>query len=181
MQLKSGNACQSKAKTDFDDQAAPILILKTQAGEQQVRMGVSPGNVLDGTAPPQLAQQILTAHLQSELRQAPPNGISQAELKRTGTSCNKPCRSKRSSTTSNTAGSTASVGETGRHARSVAPTTGAASNPSSGWTLRRAPQLVPHSNAGCPRSRAFRDRIPRTPRYWDLDRGLAERTPSEGT
>lgn len=73
---------QSKAKTDFDDQAAPILILKTQAGEQQVRMGVSPGNVLDGTAPPQLAQQILTAHLQSELRQAPPNGISQAELKR---------------------------------------------------------------------------------------------------
>jgi len=79
---KAWEHLQSKAKTDFDDQDAPILVLKTQPGEQQIRMGVSPGNVLDGTAPPQLAQQILAAHLQSELRHAPPSGISQEELRR---------------------------------------------------------------------------------------------------
>ena len=79
---KTWERLQSKATTDFDAGNAPILILKTPAGEQQIRMGVSPGNVLDGTAPPQLAQQILAAHLESELRHAPPNGISQEELSR---------------------------------------------------------------------------------------------------
>ena len=79
---KAWERLQSKAKTDFDAQNAPILILKPQPGEQQIRMGVSAGNVLDGTAPPQLAQQILAARLHSELRHAPPHGISQKELAR---------------------------------------------------------------------------------------------------
>ena len=71
---------QSKARTDFDDQNAPIL--QIQMGEQQVSVGLSAENVLKGTTPPQLARHILAAHLQSELRHAPPNGISQAELSR---------------------------------------------------------------------------------------------------
>jgi hypothetical protein len=79
---KAWERLQSKGRTDLDDQDAPILVLKTPVGEQQIRVGVSPGNVLDGTAPPELAQQILAAHLQSELRHAPPNGISQEELRR---------------------------------------------------------------------------------------------------
>jgi hypothetical protein len=73
---------QSKAKTDLDRHDAPILILKAQAGEQSVRVGLSAGNILDGTAPPQLVQQIIAARLHAELRHAPPRGISQAELSR---------------------------------------------------------------------------------------------------
>ncbi|MFZ3341858.1 MAG: hypothetical protein WA213_13310 [Terriglobales bacterium] len=79
---KSWNRIESKAKIDLDDHDAPILILKTSAGEQPVRVGVSAGNLLDGTAPPQLVRQIIAARLQAELRHAPPHGISQAELSR---------------------------------------------------------------------------------------------------
>jgi len=81
-QAKAWERLQSKATTDFDDQDAPILILQSQAGDQPIRLGASATNVLNGTAPPQLAQQILAAHLESELRHAPPNGISRNELSR---------------------------------------------------------------------------------------------------
>jgi len=77
---KAWERLQSKAKTGLDEQDAPVVILKAQAGDEQIQIGASPGNVLNGAAPPELAQQILAAHLQFELRHAPPNGISQAEL-----------------------------------------------------------------------------------------------------
>ena len=77
---KTWERLQSKAKTDFDAEDAPIL--KMQLGEQQVRIGASAENLLDGSGPPQLAQQIIAARLQSELRHAPPNGISQTQLSR---------------------------------------------------------------------------------------------------
>jgi hypothetical protein len=81
-QAKVWERLQSKARTDFDDQDAPILILNSQAGDQPIRLGATAANVLNGSAPPQLAQQILAARLESELRHAPPNGISQSELSR---------------------------------------------------------------------------------------------------
>ncbi|MGH9642121.1 MAG: hypothetical protein ACRD3Q_06810 [Terriglobales bacterium] len=77
---KSWERMQSKTKMGFDDQNAPIL--EVRLGEQQVSMGVSPGNLRNGTAPPQLVEQFLAARLQSELRHAPANGISQTEIAR---------------------------------------------------------------------------------------------------
>ncbi len=73
---------QSKAKTGLDAEDAPILILKPQAGEQPIRVGISAGNVLNAATPPQLARQVIAARLQSELHHAPPHGISQAKLQR---------------------------------------------------------------------------------------------------
>lgn len=77
---KTWERLQSKAKTDFDAEDAPIL--KMQVGEQQIRIGASAENVLNGSATLQLAQQIIAARLRSELRHAPPNGISQPQLAR---------------------------------------------------------------------------------------------------
>jgi hypothetical protein len=81
-QAKAWERLQSKARTDFNADDAPILILKTPAGDQPVQIGASAGNVLSDTATPQLAQQIIAARLQSELRHAPPHGISQADVRR---------------------------------------------------------------------------------------------------
>ena len=77
---KTWGRLQSKAKTDFDAEHTPIL--KMQVGAQQVRIGATAENVLNGGASPQLAQQIIAARLQSELRHAPPNGLSQTQLSR---------------------------------------------------------------------------------------------------
>ena len=77
---KSWQRLQSMARMDFDDQDG--LILHMQVGDREVRIGASAENVLNTTTPPELARNILAAHLQSELCHAPPNGISQAELSR---------------------------------------------------------------------------------------------------
>jgi hypothetical protein len=53
-----------------------------QLGEQQVIIGASAENIFNGTAPPQLVQQIIAARLQSELRHAPPKGLSQQAITR---------------------------------------------------------------------------------------------------
>lgn len=71
---------QSKAVTDFDDEGGPIL--QMIIGEEVVRVGASPGNVLDGNPLPVLARHILAARLQAELHHAAPNGISGAEVAR---------------------------------------------------------------------------------------------------
>jgi hypothetical protein len=77
---KAWEKLQAKANTDFDDQDGPILQMRV--GEHFARVGASAETVLDGNAPPQLVQQILEARLQSELRHAPPRGISQQQVAR---------------------------------------------------------------------------------------------------
>ena len=69
---------QSKARTDFDAQDAPVLQMKI--GEEIVRLGASPENVFSVNAPPLLVQEMLEAHLLSELRRAPRNGISPSTI-----------------------------------------------------------------------------------------------------
>jgi len=78
--VKAWEKLQSKARTDFDDQDAPILQMRV--GDHLVRIGASAENVLDGSAPPQFIQQFLEARLQSELRHAPLHGISEGEVAR---------------------------------------------------------------------------------------------------
>lgn len=77
---KAWERLQAKARTDFDDQDAPILQMRF--GDHLVRIGASAENVLNGSAPPQFVQQILEARLQSELRHAPTHGISEGEVAR---------------------------------------------------------------------------------------------------
>ena len=77
---KAWERLQSKASTNFDDQQAPVLQMRV--GEQQVTIGASAENIFNGTAPPQLVQQIIAARLQSELRHAPPKGLSQQAITR---------------------------------------------------------------------------------------------------
>jgi hypothetical protein len=76
---KAWERLQAKARPDFDE-TGPVL--QMQVGERSVRVGASAENVLNGDGPPLLAQQILEARLQSELRHAPPHGISQREVAR---------------------------------------------------------------------------------------------------
>jgi hypothetical protein len=71
---------QSKAKTDFDDEGAPIL--KMRLGGRPVRVGATAENVLNGSAPPQLVREILEARLQSELRHSTRHGLSRSEVTR---------------------------------------------------------------------------------------------------
>ncbi len=77
---KAWSRLQSKARTDFDEQGRPIL--QMQEGGHIVRIGVSADNVLNGSAPPQLARELLEARLQSELRRKSPNEISENEISR---------------------------------------------------------------------------------------------------
>ncbi len=71
---------QSKAKTDLDDDGAPIL--EMQLSGRPVRVGAAPENVFDGSAPPQLVREILEARLQSELRHCTSRGLSRSEVTR---------------------------------------------------------------------------------------------------
>lgn len=77
---KAWKKLQSKARTDFDDQNAPVLRLRI--GEDRVRVGASAENVLEGNAPPNIMREILEARLTSELRDAPRRGISESEIAR---------------------------------------------------------------------------------------------------
>src|SRR5579864_1136129 len=71
---------QAKAEHDVDDEGRPVL--QMQFGEGTIRMGASAGNVLDGSAPPQLVRQLLEARLQSELRRKSPVGLTESEVAR---------------------------------------------------------------------------------------------------
>ncbi len=73
---KEWQRLQSRARTSLDDEGRPIL--QMQVGDHLVSVGASASNVLNGSAPPQFAQQILAARLQSELHHGSPHGISQA-------------------------------------------------------------------------------------------------------
>ena len=77
---KAWSRLQATARTDFDDQGRPVL--QMQVDDRIVRIGASADNVLESNAPPQLAQELLEARLQSELRRKSPRGISESELAR---------------------------------------------------------------------------------------------------
>jgi len=71
---------QSHAKTGFDEQGSPILLI--QDGEHLVRVGASAANVLNASDSPQFARQILAARLQSELRHSSPHALSEGDIAR---------------------------------------------------------------------------------------------------
>jgi len=71
---------QARARADFDDQGRPILQMKLDG--HMVRIGASADNVLDGSAPPQLARELLEARLQSELRRKAASETTEREVSR---------------------------------------------------------------------------------------------------
>jgi hypothetical protein len=77
---RSWEKLQAKATTGVDDQGRPVL--QMQVGENLVQVGASAGNVMDGSAPPQLVRQLLEARLQSELRRKSSPGITESEVAR---------------------------------------------------------------------------------------------------
>ena len=70
----------SKATADVDDQGRPVFQIRR--GESLVQVGASAGNVLDGSAPPELVRQLLEARLQAELRKGSTQGVSESEVAR---------------------------------------------------------------------------------------------------
>jgi hypothetical protein len=77
---KAWSRLQAKARFDFDEQGRPILQMPVDG--HVVRIGASADNVLNGSAPPQLARELLEARLQSELRRKSPREISESEVTR---------------------------------------------------------------------------------------------------
>ena len=71
---------QSQAIETFDDEGHPVL--QVRAGEDFVRVGLTPGTVLDGSAPPQLVRELLEARLQSELRRKSASLLTESEITR---------------------------------------------------------------------------------------------------
>ena len=62
---------QSKARTAFDDQGAPILQMQLEG--RLIQVGAAAGNIMNPDAPPPLVREILEARLQSELRHPTPH------------------------------------------------------------------------------------------------------------
>lgn len=77
---KSWEHIEAKANTEFDDQGRPIL--QVNLGPDPVELGISASNVLSGDAPAELAEEILEARLQEELRDKAPHGVSESEVTR---------------------------------------------------------------------------------------------------
>jgi len=77
---KEWEKLEANAQMTFDDQGSPVL--EIELGEKPVRVGISQENVMDSRAPRQLVRTILEARLESELRHAPPRGISGSEVAR---------------------------------------------------------------------------------------------------
>jgi hypothetical protein len=77
---KNWEHMEAKANTEFDDQGRPVLQMQLESG--LVNVGVSASNVLNGHAPAQLTQELLTARLQQELRDKAPHGVAESEVTR---------------------------------------------------------------------------------------------------
>jgi len=77
---KSWSRLQARAHADLDGEGRPVLRL--QSNGQMIRVGVSEENILNGTAPPQFAREMLEARLQSELRPKASREITEAEVAR---------------------------------------------------------------------------------------------------
>jgi hypothetical protein len=77
---KNWERLQSHARAAVDGAGRPVL--QMNVGEDLVRVGASAGNVMDGSAPPELVRQLIEARLESELRHASTHSISQSEFER---------------------------------------------------------------------------------------------------
>jgi len=77
---KEWEKLQSHATASVDAEGRPIL--EMQVGDNLVQIGVSAGNILNGSAPPELVRQLLEARLDSELRRSSPHGITESEVAR---------------------------------------------------------------------------------------------------
>jgi hypothetical protein len=77
---KAWERLQSKANTAVDDQGRPVLQLAADQG--RVQIGVTADNVLQGSASPQLARQLLAARLELELRGKSAHSVSEREVTR---------------------------------------------------------------------------------------------------
>jgi hypothetical protein len=75
---KAWERLESKASAEFDDRGR--LVLQIQYGSQPVSLGVSASNILDGSAPPQLTQELLEARLTEELREKAPHAVAESEV-----------------------------------------------------------------------------------------------------
>lgn len=71
---------QSRAQAAMDEDGRPVL--QMEIGSSPVSLGASVGNVLSGSAPPQLVRQLLEARLQSELRRRSFPAVSESEVAR---------------------------------------------------------------------------------------------------
>jgi hypothetical protein len=71
---------QSRATAAVDDQGRPVL--QMEIAGNPVSIGAAAGNVLNGSAPPQLVGQLLEARLQSELRRKSAATVSESEIAR---------------------------------------------------------------------------------------------------
>jgi hypothetical protein len=76
---KAWGKLQSRATTAIDADGRPVLQMRV--GENEVRMGVSAENILNGDAPPQLVRQLLEARLEAVLSRRP-KGLSETEVAR---------------------------------------------------------------------------------------------------
>jgi hypothetical protein len=71
---------QSRAKAAVDEEGRPVL--QMDIGGNSVSLGASAGNVMNGSAPPQLVRQLMEARLQLELRRKSSQSISESEIAR---------------------------------------------------------------------------------------------------
>jgi len=77
---KSWERLQANSRPALDAQGRPML--EMQIGDKSVRIGIAPGNVMSGNAPPTLVRQLLEARLESELRHPSPYSLSEGEVER---------------------------------------------------------------------------------------------------
>jgi hypothetical protein len=70
----------AKARMELDQDGRPVL--QVQSGEALVEIGITRNNVLSGSAPRELAQELLVARLREQLRSGGPPKTSAAELRR---------------------------------------------------------------------------------------------------
>jgi hypothetical protein len=68
------------AKLGLDKDGRPVL--QVQSGDGLVEVGITRGNVLDGSAPRELAQELLVARLREQLRSGNPPRTSEIELRK---------------------------------------------------------------------------------------------------
>jgi hypothetical protein len=77
---KAWQRLQAKATAEVDDQGRPMFYLRI--GEKTVTVGATATNLLEGSAPPEIVQQLLVARLQSELQRKTTARLSESEMTR---------------------------------------------------------------------------------------------------
>jgi len=76
--LKEWGRVQANAVPELDEEGRPALQLRV--GEEVFELGVSRSNILTNTAPAELAQQLVAARLEEELKRSPVPKASRADV-----------------------------------------------------------------------------------------------------